>query len=64
MGAAPFAGRLPVYAGDDLTDEPAMAEVQSRGGFAIRIGPGDSVARYRLAGPAELARWLDSGLRE
>lgn len=57
-----FAGRLPVYAGDDLTDEIAMTEAQARGGFAIKVGEGETGARYRLSDPAALARWLDSGL--
>lgn len=57
-----FAGRLPVYAGDDLTDEPAMAEAQARGGFGIKIGEGDSLARYRLADTWALAAWLDRAL--
>ena len=62
MGMAPFAGRMPVYAGDDTTDEPAMAEAQARGGFGIRIGPGPSVARYTLPDPEALAGWLDASL--
>lgn len=62
MGMAPFAGRMPVYAGDDTTDEPAMAEAQARGGFAIKIGPGPSVARHTLPDPDALARWLDASL--
>lgn len=62
MRLPPFAGRVPVYAGDDTTDEPAMAEVQRQGGFAIKIGPGDSAARYRLDDPRALALWLDETL--
>ncbi|MTD99968.1 trehalose-phosphatase [Paracoccus sp. YIM 132242] len=62
MALPPFAGRVPVYAGDDLTDEAAMAHAQSRGGFGIKIGAGETVARYRLADPAALARWLDDAL--
>lgn len=62
MGLAPFAGRLPVFAGDDTTDEPAMAEAQSRGGYAIKVGPGPTLARHRLPDPAALARWLDTAL--
>ena len=58
LGSEPFLGRVPVYAGDDLTDEVAMAAAQSRGGFGIKIGDGDSVARYRLPDPAALAQWL------
>jgi trehalose 6-phosphate phosphatase len=58
MEIAPFAGRLPVYAGDDLTDEPAIAEAQRMNGFGVKIGEGDSVARFRLADPAAVASWL------
>lgn len=60
---APFAGRIPVFAGDDTTDEPAMAEAQARGGFAIKIGEGDTAARHRLSDPAALALWLDDALK-
>ncbi|MFN3273868.1 MAG: trehalose-phosphatase [Paracoccus sp. (in: a-proteobacteria)] len=62
MTMAPFAGRVPVYAGDDTTDEPAMAEAQAQGGFAIKIGDGPTVARHRLPDPAALALWLDAAL--
>ena len=62
MDLPQFAGRMPVYAGDDLTDEVAMAEAQSQGGFGIKIGEGDSCARYRLADPAALSRWLNRAL--
>lgn len=58
MDMAEFQGRVPVYAGDDLTDEIAIAAAQARGGFGIKIGKGDSVAQYRLPGPAALAQWL------
>lgn len=62
MQMQPFEGRIPVFAGDDTTDEPAMAEAQSRGGFAIKIGEGPTGARHRLSGPAALAAWLDASL--
>lgn len=55
----PFAGRLPVYAGDDATDEPAMALCQRRGGLGVKVGTGDTVAQAWLADPAAVARWLD-----
>ncbi|WP_265501561.1 trehalose-phosphatase [Paracoccus beibuensis] len=62
MQMPPFEGRVPVFAGDDTTDEPAMAEAQSRGGFAIKIGEGPTAARHRLSDPAALAAWLDASL--
>lgn len=55
----PYAGRTPVFAGDDLTDEGGFAIVNERQGISIRVGPGDgSRARFRLASPAELRDWL------
>jgi trehalose 6-phosphate phosphatase len=62
MMRPPFEGRVPVYFGDDLTDEPAMAWVQDAGGIAIKVGPGDSVAKHRVERPkdvlAHLAKWV------
>jgi len=60
MHEAPYAGRMPVMVGDDLTDESAFAAAQAAGGFGIKIGPGPSTATLRLAGPQELARWLEA----
>ena len=55
-------GRTPVYAGDDLTDEPAIEMVQARGGVGIKIGEAESVARCRLPTPDAfidvLEKWL------
>jgi len=58
LGAPPFAGRRPVYAGDDATDEPAMAWVDANGGVAVKVGPGPSAAPFRLDGPAAVLAWL------
>jgi trehalose 6-phosphate phosphatase len=56
----PFAGRVPLYAGDDMTDEPAMNEAQSRGGTGIKIGPGPTLATARLPDPMALWAWLQA----
>ncbi|MCC6306735.1 MAG: trehalose-phosphatase [Rhodobacteraceae bacterium] len=58
MALAPYAGRRPVYAGDDATDEAALAWVARRGGIAVRVGAGASVAPWRLADPAAVLAWL------
>jgi trehalose 6-phosphate phosphatase len=55
---APFAGRLPVFVGDDVTDEDGIRAVQAAGGFGIRVGSGSSEARYRLTDTDAVAEWL------
>jgi trehalose 6-phosphate phosphatase len=59
MQAAPFAGRCPVFIGDDRTDEDGFAVVCARGGHAVRVGlDRPSIAQSRLAGPGETRAWL------
>ena len=53
-----FGGRNPVYAGDDTTDEPALAWAEAHGGFGIKVGDGESVARYHLDEPMDVRAWL------
>ncbi|MEO5661380.1 MAG: trehalose-phosphatase [Polaromonas sp.] len=60
MNEAPFAGRVPLFAGDDVTDEAGFEQVQRLGGDAIKVGPGPTAAHYRCASVAELAGWLQS----
>jgi trehalose-phosphatase len=45
------------FAGDDLTDEEVFAGLGPRD-FGVRVGPGPTVARYRLAGPPQVLTWL------
>lgn len=59
LGEAPFAGRLPVFLGDDLTDEPAFELVNRHQGVSVLVGaPRPSAARARLEDVAAVRRWL------
>jgi len=56
---APFAGRMPVFAGDDLTDEHGFEVVNLQGGTSILVGRREpSVARYGLHDVEAVHRWL------
>lgn len=57
----PFAGRLPVYIGDDITDEDGFAMVNRLGGHSIRVGTeGPTAATWRIASVPALLGWLAS----
>ena len=53
-----FAGRVPVMVGDDTTDEDAFIAAAGLGGYAIKVGDGESAAAYRLADPQAVADWI------
>ena len=53
-----FSGRTPVMVGDDATDEDAFAVVIARGGFAVKVGEGETLASYRLPSPGSVTDWL------
>ena len=47
LAEAPFKGRVPVYIGDDVTDEHAFAAVNALGGITVKIDDGETQAQYR-----------------
>lgn len=58
MAERPFAGRCPVFVGDDRTDEFGFAAVARIGGWAVKVGPGPTHANFRLNSVAAVRRWL------
>lgn len=58
MTEAPFAGRVPVFVGDDRTDEHGFEMVERLGGWSVKVGTGRTAARFRLPDPAAVQRWL------
>lgn len=64
MQEPPFEGRVPLFIGDDLTDEAAFEVVNALGGISIKVGPGPTVASRRLESVAAVGRWLAELSRE
>lgn len=63
MQSAPFAGRRPVFVGDDATDEYAFAIMPEFDGLAYGVGNGVSGAERRFAAPSAVRRWLELASR-
>jgi len=56
----PFAGAMPVFIGDDVTDEDGFAACTGLGGFGIAVGERPCAsARYSLASVKDVHFWLD-----
>ena len=60
MSEPPFAGRRPVFAGDDVTDEAGFEAVNEQGGVTIRIGndAAPTAARHGQPDVGAMQRWL------
>jgi trehalose 6-phosphate phosphatase len=54
-----FSRRMPVYVGDDHTDEYGFQEVLARGGIAVQVGPSQAPPGCLwIESPSEMRRWL------
>ncbi len=51
MRHPPFAGRIPIFVGDDVTDEEGMDAARALGGVGLRVGK-------FFAAPADVRRWV------
>lgn len=60
MQTAPFAGRTPIFIGDDVTDIAGFAAVKAFGGHAVSVGRKLEGADAVFASPAEVRAWLAS----
>jgi len=58
MEEGPFRGRVPLFAGDDVTDEDAFREITRINGISIKIGAGSTAAIFRTEGTASFRNWL------
>jgi trehalose 6-phosphate phosphatase len=59
MRQAPFAGRTPVFIGDDVTDEDGFEAVNALGGYSVRVGDlAATAAKFRFSSVSAVVAWL------
>jgi trehalose 6-phosphate phosphatase len=58
MRERPFARRVPVFLGDDVSDEYGFTVVNRLGGHSVKVGDGPTVARWKLSDPSAARAWL------
>lgn len=59
MAQAPFAGRKPVFVGDDITDHAAFSALPEFGGVGFSVGGLVPGASFNFDGPDHVRRWLE-----
>jgi trehalose 6-phosphate phosphatase len=60
MTYSPFAGRRPIFIGDDVTDLGVFDVLPEFNGMAISVGRRVAGVDYRFERPADVRRWLDA----
>jgi trehalose 6-phosphate phosphatase len=56
----PFSGRVPIFIGDDATDEPGFAVVARLGGRAFSVGDLRPGASFAFPGPESVRSWISA----
>lgn len=65
MRESPFAGTVPIFVGDDLTDEAAIQAAVDMGGVGIVVGSRrDTAATARLRGVPQVMAWLGASVEQ
>jgi trehalose 6-phosphate phosphatase len=65
MHRPPFSGRVPVFVGDDRTDEDGFAAVAERAGHAVQVGAArPRVAASHIPAPAGVRQWLRANIAD
>jgi trehalose 6-phosphate phosphatase len=61
----PFAGRRPLFVGDDATDEPAFEWMNAAGGLSVAVNARrPTAARTQLRSVGEVRAWLHGLMRD
>jgi trehalose 6-phosphate phosphatase len=59
MQESPFAERIAVFIGDDVSDEDGFEAVNEMDGYSVRVGPiNQSAARYQFGSVQAVIAWL------
>ena len=58
MRIPPFAGRTPMFVGDDVTDESVFAMLPELGGFGYSVGRDVDGVHGVFGGPQDVRDWL------
>jgi trehalose 6-phosphate phosphatase len=63
MQENPFRGRMPVFIGDDVTDELGFDVVNAMGGVSVKVGAGRTRAAWQLRDVTAVRTWLARSVR-
>ncbi|HEU5136829.1 MAG TPA: trehalose-phosphatase [Steroidobacteraceae bacterium] len=59
MRQPPFVGRIPLFIGDDVTDEDGFEAVNALGGYSVRVGDlAATAAKFRFSSVSTVVAWL------